>query len=160
MLSYDDWMNSLDEKAAKLPRVQATISNFQVLPRLGKLLSIKAQDCSECKYYWMKLQEATVHLDQFFDDGNRYSADFDHLVEEIFGHLKAQHNFRPKGMVLSLYTFAGMILGISVALLFVYLTHIGSIKAGVVLGWLIGTMAGWTGGKIKEGKMSKQNQLF
>ncbi len=89
LLSYDDWINALEGKATRIPKLQAVFSNFEVLPRLGKLLSVKAEECSECKVYWQRIQDATEHLDEFFDDGNRYSINFDNLVEEILNHLKS-----------------------------------------------------------------------
>lgn len=160
MLSYDEWIDALDEKAEALPRVQTVISNFQVLPRLGKLLSAKAEVCTDCKNYWGKLQESTTHFDKFFDGGNRYSADFDNLVGEILTHLKTYHKIRPRGLVLSLYTLLGMALGVVLGVLVAYVVVRFPFNSGIVLGWLLGTMGGWFAGKLKEAKMHKENLIF
>ena len=158
ILTYDEWMDSLEEKIARIPKVQAVISSFEVLPRLGKLLSVKAGECPECKAYWGKLQESTEHLDQFFEDGNRYSADFDNLVQEILGHLKNQHGIRPKGYILAVYTVigmvAGLLIGVSAGMI------LGYLKGGIIMGWLLGVLSGWFAGKIKEEKMRKVNRIF
>lgn len=160
VLEYNDWIQSLEEKAEKLPKYQARFSNFEVLPRLGKILSVKSKICADCNVYWIKLQDSTQYLEYFFDDGNRYSIDFDNLVKEIFDHLKSHHNIRPKGFVLSVYALSGMIMGVLAGILFGYLFLDGEFKGGVVLGWLLGVMGGWFLGKIKENKMRKANQLF
>ena len=160
LLSYQDWMDYLEDKASKISKIQAVISNFEVLPRLGKLLEAKASDCPECHLYWKKLQESTEHLDEFFKDGNRYSINFDNLVEEILNHLKLQHSIRPKGYVLSIYTILGMGLGLLVGAVMGLLFLSVPLKGGVVLGWLIGVMIGWFTGKYKEEKMRKANLIF
>ncbi|GAF03974.1 hypothetical protein [Saccharicrinis fermentans] len=160
LLLYDQWLDALEEKATRIPKVQGVFSNFEVLPRMGKLLSEKAKECPECKMYWKKLQEATEHLDEFFNDGNSYSADFDELVGEVLRHLKATHAIRPKGLVLSIYTVVGMALGLGVGGAWVLLFHLESFKGGVVLGWLVGVMIGWFAGKFKEERMRKENQIF
>ncbi|WP_066630571.1 anion permease [Labilibacter marinus] len=160
LLSYDDWMEELDEKASKISRIQAVISNFEVLPRLGKLLSEKAEDCPECKLYWAKLQESTEHLDQFFDDGNEFSKDFDNLVEEILKHLKSHHGIRPRGYMVAVYCVVGMTIGAGLGSLISLAVSAETLKGGLILGWLIGVLAGWFAGKMKEEKMRKLNQIF
>ncbi len=160
LLSYQDWIDSLEERAAKISRIQATFSNFEVLPRLGKLLVAEADECPECNLYWQKLQESTEHLDQFFDDGNNYSANFDNLVEEILSHLKMQHSIRPKGYILSIYSIVGMGIGVAIGALVGWLFLAGLLKGAIMLGWLLGVMSGWFAGKHKEGKMRKANQIF
>ncbi len=160
MLSYDDWMASLEEKVSRISRVQSAISNFQVLPRLGELLEAKSEKCPECKVYWQKLQDSTEHIDLFFEDGNRYSADFDNLVQEILKHLKARHMIRPKGLVLSVNTLVGMFLGVFIGVLVSYLIDVVPLKAGIALGWVLGTFTGWIVGKYKEGKLRKADLLF
>ncbi|MGQ1788209.1 MULTISPECIES: hypothetical protein [unclassified Saccharicrinis] len=160
LLPYDQWMDTLEEKATRIPKIQGVFSNFEVLPRLGKLLSVKSVKCPECKIYWQKLQESTEHLDEFFNDGNRYSIDFDNLVEEILHHLKSQHSIRPRGLVLSVYTVVGMAIGLGVGGAWGLLFRPDSLKGGIILGWLLGVMIGWFAGKYKEGKMRKSNQIF
>ena len=160
LMTYDKWMEALEEKATRIPKIQAVISNFEVLPRLGKLLSIKAEECNECKMYWRKLQESTEHLDEFFNDGNQYSADFDNLVQEILNHLKTQHTIRPKGYVLSVYTVVGMASGVLAGVLVGMIFSSASMKGSVVLGWLLGVLAGWFTGKVKEEKMRKEDLIF
>lgn len=159
-LSYDEWMTDLEVKVDKIPRVQAVISNFEVLPRLGKLLADKASTCSDCLIYWQKLQDATRHIDQFFDDGNRYSIEFENLVEQIMLHLKARHRIRPKGYLLSLYTLTGMGIGLFAGVFVAWVFMGGEFKASVILGWLIGMMLGWFAGVRKENKMRKSDQIF
>ncbi|TLX75024.1 hypothetical protein E9993_11585 [Labilibacter sediminis] len=159
-LDYNEWIAILEEKAEGLPKYQARFSNFEVLPRLGKLLSIKSKTCTECKMYWSKIQVATEHLDKFFDDGNTYSRDFDLLVKEIFNHLKDHHQIRPKGFILSMFALSGMVLGVLLGVLIGYLFFDGVLKGGIVLGWLLGMMIGWFMGKVKEEKMRKQHLLF
>jgi len=160
MLTYDEWMSSLEDKVSRISRVQAAISNFQVLPRLGELLSAKSNECPECKVYWHKLQESTENLDQFFVDGNRYSAEFDDLVQEILNHLKQTHKIRPKGLILSINTLVGMLLGLLLGVLLSFVIEPFPLKSGIVLGWLFGTFVGWIVGKYKEGKLRKANLLF
>ncbi len=158
-MQYQEWMDELEQKAVKMPRIQAALSNFEVLPRLGKLLEKKATSCPECKIYWKKIQDATEHLDQFFDDGNRYAIEFDNLVEEIMKHLKSLHGIRPKGFVLSVYTVLGMVVGVLIGL-FIGGFVLSSMKGGVILGWLLGLMVGWFTGKVKEERLRKNNQIF
>ncbi len=160
MLTYNEWMDALEEKAEKIPRIQAVLSNFQVLPRLGKLLFVKSKSCPDCKMYWQKLQESTEHLDEFFDDSNRYSINFDNLVEEILQHLKEKHAIRPKGFIVSIYTVIGMMVGVAVGIVAGIVFLSGYLKGGIILGWLLGLMSGWFTGKIKEEKMRKAHQIF
>ncbi|SMO32615.1 hypothetical protein SAMN06265379_10138 [Saccharicrinis carchari] len=160
LLSYDEWMSDLEEKVDKIPRVQAVISSFEVLPRLGKLLSDKSNSCSECFMYWQKLQESTLHFDQFFEDGNRYSIDFENLVEIIMQHLKISHAIRPKGYLLSLYTLAGMVVGVLLGAIVGFAFLSGEYKGAVLLGWLIGMLLGWSAGTRKEKRMRKQSRIF
>jgi len=160
ILDYNDWIQSLEEKAEKLPKYQARFSNFEVLPRLGKILSKKSNMCTDCNMYWGKLQESTDHLEEFFDDGNRYSIEFDNLVKDIFDHLKRHHSIRPKGFLLSVYALFGMVIGVVLGVSLGYLFLDGELKAGVVLGWLLGVMGGWFLGKLKEDKLRRMNRLF
>ncbi|MCW3786548.1 hypothetical protein [Plebeiibacterium sediminum] len=160
MMSYDEWISSLEEKVEKISKIQAAISNFQVLPRLGKLLEDKSQSCPECKIYWQKLQDSTSHLEYFFDDGNRYSADFDNLVQEILKHLKTSHKIKPKGLVLSINTLIGMAIGLLLGVLISMVVAVFPMKSGIVLGWLLGTLIGWFVGKYKEGKLRKEDLIF
>lgn len=159
-LSYDEWMSDLEVKVSKISRVQTTISNFEVLPRLGKLLADKANTCSECNMYWQKLQEATQHIDQFFVGGNRYSIEFENLVSLIMQHLKAYHQIRPKGYILSLYTLIGIVLGLLLGVFVAVAFLDDDFKGSVILGWLIGMMLGWFAGARKEKKMRKNMQIF
>lgn len=160
LLSYDEWMSDLEVKVSKISRVQATISNFEVLPRLGKLLAVKASTCSDCLMYWQRLQDSTQHIDQFFDGGNRYSIEFENLVELIMQHLKIRHRIRPKGYLLSLYTLTGMGIGVLVGVFVGWYFLSGEFKGSVILGWLIGMMLGWFAGVRKENKMRKTDQIF
>ncbi len=160
MMSYDEWISSLEEKVSRISKVQAAISNFQVLPRLGELLEAKSEKCPECKVYWQKLQDSTEHIDQFFEDGNRYSADFDNLVQDVLKHLKFNHKIRPKGIILSINALVGMLIGVLLGVLISFLIPAFPLKSGIVLGWLLGTFIGWVVGKYKEGKMRKENLLF
>ncbi len=160
LLTYEDWIESMEEKVARLPRVQAAISNFQVLPRLGKLLSVKSKDCPDCRLYWKRLQESTLHLEEFFKDGNSYSVNFEDLVDEIMRHLKFNHQIRPKGYLLSIYTVVGMVVGLVLSATLTFLINQQAMKAGLILGWLIGMLVGWFIGKYKEDKLRKNHQLF
>ncbi len=160
MMSYDEWISSLEEKVDKISRIQAAISNFQVLPRLGKLLEDKSDKCPECKIYWQKLQESTTHLEHFFDDGNSYSANFDNLVQEILRHLRTSHKIKPKGLVLSISALIGMVLGVLLGVLISMMISVLPLKSGIVLGWLLGTLVGWFVGKYKEEKLRKEDLVF
>ena len=160
LLTYDEWMTDLEVKVEKIPRVQAVISNFEVLPRLGKLLADKADTCSDCLMYWQKLQDSTQHIDQFFEGGNRYSIEFENLVELIMQHLKVRHRIRPKGYLLSLYTLIGIGIGLITGVFVAWLFLAGEFKGSVILGWLIGMILGWFAGIRKENKMRKAGQIF
>ncbi len=153
-------MTDLEVKVEKIPRVQAVISNFEVLPRLGKLLADKASTCSDCLMYWQKLQDATQNIDQFFEGGNRYSIEFENVVELIMQHLKVRHHVRPKGYLLSLYTLIGMGVGLLVGVFVAWIFLGGEFKGSVILGWLLGMMLGWFAGVRKENKMRKADQIF
>ena len=160
LLSYEEWITEMENKVELLPKVQAIISNFQVLPRLGKLLEEKSEACSNCRLYWQKMQQSTENLDQFFNDGNTYSKDFDDLVEKIMIHLKSQHNIKPKGLVLSLCSVVGMIVGVAIGISVSYFVTIFPLKAGLTIGWMVGTLTGWIVGKLKEERLRKENRIF
>ncbi len=160
-MDYNAWMDFLEKKVENVSKVQASISSFEVLPRLGKVLSDKAESCSECRVYWQQLQDKTIHIDQFFDDGNNYKIEFEKVVNEAMDHLKDRHKMRPKGLLLSIYAVIGMVVGVLVGFLFVSLPIVEmSMKGGLILGWIIGLTLGWFWGKRKEGKMHKENELF
>jgi hypothetical protein len=160
IMTYDDWLASLEKKAEKLPRLQARFSNFEVLPRLGKILEIKSTECAECRMYWQRLQKSTEKLDEFFDDGNSYSKQFDNLVSGINIHLRSFHRIQPKGYILSVYTLTGLLVGVSVGVLLGFLIFKDKVKGMVMMGWLLGVMLGWFLGKIKESNMRRNHQLF
>ncbi|MCW3804000.1 hypothetical protein [Plebeiibacterium marinum] len=160
VMGYEEWIQSLEEKAERLPKVQAALSNFQVLPRLGKLLESKSSACPDCLMYWGKLQEATLHLDQFFEDGNSYSLEFDNQVEKIMKHLKVQHSIKPKGLVLSVNALKGMALGVVFGIVVSFLIPVFPMKGGIILGWVLGTLGGWFFGKYKEERLRKSDLLF
>jgi len=160
LLTYEEWITEMENKVERLPKIQAIISNFQVLPRLGRLLEEKSESCSDCRLYWQKLQESTENLDLFFNDGNSYSKDFDNLVEVIMGHLKSDHGIKPKGLVLSVSSVVGMILGVLIGYMVSYFVSLFPLKAGLTIGWMVGTLTGWIVGKIKEEKLRKQNLIF
>ncbi len=160
-MDYNEWMDFLEEKVKNVSKIQASISSFEVLPRLGKVLSDQAATCSECRVYWQQLQDKTVNLDQFFDDGNTYKIEFEKVVNEAMDHLKDMHNMRPKGLVLSLYAVIGMIVGVLLGFVVSSMSVIEvSMKGAVILGWVIGLMLGWFFGKRKERKMRKENKIF
>lgn len=160
LLTFDEWMSVLEEKVDRVPRSQAVIFNFQVIPRLGKLLSDKASSCSECRMYWQKLQESTQHIDQFFDDGNSYSKDFEKVADLCMQHLKQTHSIRPKGYVLSKYVASGMGIGVLLGAFVALLVPSLELKGLVLSGWVLGMMLGYYGGVRKERKMKKEDLLF
>lgn len=159
-LSYDEWILKLEKKVNLLPKVQAVISNFQVLPRLGKLLEKKSQSCDECKIFWLELQKSTIYIDEFFNDGNTFQKDFDDLVSKIIHHLKNKHSIKAKGLILSIYTSLGMLIGVFIGYVVSATLLAITLKAGLALGWLMGVLIGWFVGKLKEKKLGRQNLLF
>ncbi len=160
-MTYNEWMESMEEKVKKVSRIQASIASFEMLPRLGKILSDKSVDCPECNIYWKQLQEKTEFLELFFQDGNSHRVEFEKVVNEAMAHLKDQHKMRPKGLVLSLYGVLGMVTGVILGFLISYTSLLDiSLKGSVIMGWIIGLMVGWFLGKRKERKMGKEGNIF
>ncbi len=156
--AYDIWIEELEQKGKKLPRIQSRLVNFEVLPRLGMLLSQKSEDCNKCKEYWTKLQTSTINFGEFFDNGNNYLNEFESLVDEIMQHLKRDHQIRPKGFILSVCTLIAMLAGSLIGLLVGAILN--NIKAGIMTGWMIGVIVGWLFGKNKERQLKHQNRIF
>ncbi len=156
--AYDVWIEELEQKVKKMPKLPSRLTNFDVLPRLGTLLSHMADKCAVCNHYWYKLQESTVTFEEFFDNGNHYLQEFENTVSEIMDHLKSQHQIRPKGMVLSMYVIIAMVVGLLLGALVGFVGH--NIKGGVMIGWMIGVVVGWVLGKNAERKLKKQNRIF
>lgn len=157
--SCEDWIDELDQKVEKMPRVQSRLANFELLPRLGELLEEKHHSCPDCRNYWSKLQESTISFEAFFDDGNNHLVEFENVVDETMKHLKASHNIRPKGLVLSYKTVILIVAGLFIGFL-IGLVEPHLMKTGVVMGWLLGTLSGWFWGKSVEKKMKKNGQIF
>ncbi|WP_068473838.1 hypothetical protein [Saccharicrinis aurantiacus] len=157
--SCEDWINELDQKVEKMPRIQSRLANFEMLPRLGELLEAKKDSCPDCRNYWSKLQESTIAFEEFFDDGNDHLVEFENVVDETMQHLKSTHGIRPKGLVLSYKTVVLMVVGLFLGFL-LGLIEPQLMKTGVVMGWLLGTLSGWFWGKSVEKQMKKNGLIF
>ncbi len=160
-MTYKEWMDLMEEKANKISKIKASSASLEVLPRLGKILSDKSGECPECKMYWKQLQDKTEFLDLFFHDGNTFRVEFEKVVNDSMSHLKQQHNIRPKGLILSIYSMVGMVVGVLFGFLLTYTSLLDvSMKGSVIMGWITGLMIGWFFGKRKERKMGKAGNVF
>lgn len=159
IMEYNQWIKYLEEKATKLPKIQSSLSNFEVLPRLGRVLNQKANECNSCKNNWQKLQEATEKFDLFFDDNNNYINNFDNVVNEATKHLKKEHNIIAKGYTVSVYSLMGMIIGTLLGALTFFVDKT-QLLSGMIIGWTLGTFVFWFIGKFKESKLKRNNLIF
>ncbi|TAJ14125.1 hypothetical protein DMA11_06280 [Marinilabiliaceae bacterium JC017] len=132
---------------------------LEVFPRLIMAVQVREGSCQECQRIYNNLNLYLKDIKSVVRGSQKERRLFELEVDGAFKHLKRSHGVVPKGKILSLFIFLGIIIGIFIGWLFHAFMAVDLIGA-IVLGWFLGMTAGWIGGKIKEYRLNKSQRLF
>lgn len=150
----------LNEKLKDIPKAQIRSLSLSVLPRLMGALHKHKNSCPDC----MKFQQEGVlfvnNVKQLFADDVKTMRQFESWVNQSQKHLKADHQLQVKGRLTATFTTIGMFLGIILPAIYVVISKGSNYIGYISLGWVIGMLAGYTAGKIKENGLQKHHKLY
>ena len=155
----DDIYEKLNDQLAGISRAEIRAANLEVYPRLIDALEKRSAECKECKALYEESEKYTNDIVSVLKGDAGFRKQFEEFVNRAFMHLHDEHQTLPKGKLLSVSVLVGMLVGLSVAVIAAYFLNIDLMRFGA-LGWLIGVMAGWITGKVREKNLQKQNKLF
>jgi len=159
-LTLSDWYKILAKRFKGAPREASRFYNLQMLPRLMYCLHKQKETCSVCKDHFNKLDEATLHITEWFKDEGDELKEYQKQIESIIKHLQSSHGIMAKGLWLSRIVVIGLAVGVAVAY-FANLAFPQTEKSGLlVFGSVVGMMTGWITGKIYENQLKKKNKIF
>ena len=94
-------------------------------------------------------------------------AELETLQDNVYHHLRKDHNLTPRSYFIALYSFFGMIAGLIVGGLagividLMLETEKGQwIKNGLLIGWFLGLVVGQIFGKRKDNRIKKLGKQF
>lgn len=159
-MNRQETFERLNQQLKDIPKSQIRSISLSVLPRLmGALYKSKGQ-CIECERFSKKGDVFVNDIKPLFAGDKEYIKDFEYWVEESQIHLKKDHGQQVRGRITSVYTTIGIITGTIFATAYCYFTKQTGYIGCVVLGWTIGMVAGYLGGKITERYLVKNNKLY
>lgn len=150
----------LNTKLENVPKAQVRSMGLEVLPRLIDVLHQRRPACSDCK----KLHDEGIrHIDQIgalFGDDLAVQKKFESWVDRSQRHLKEYHGMVAKGRTSSVYVVSGIVGGMVIGALSMYMISAENSIGGAVLGFVCGMLIGWIVGKMKESKLRKEQKLY
>nr|WP_321453327.1 hypothetical protein [uncultured Carboxylicivirga sp.] len=151
--------DTLNQQLEKIPKAQIRSLSLAVLPRLMGALHNKVDECPHCKKLNNQGEVFVNDIQQLFND-HKALAPFENWVEESQKHLKKDHQLHVRGRISATYSTIGMLTGIFVPALYVWLSAETNYIGYISLGWLIGIFAGYISGKIVENRLHKDKKLY
>jgi hypothetical protein len=159
-MTKQEAIDKMNEQLEHIPKAEIRLLNLAVLPRLTGALNDKSDSCRECAELHDTCVEFVNDIVQVLRGTQQQREEFESFVSNAFMHLQHDHDTLPKGRLLSVSVLTGMLLGTGFALLLNYFFMGRDIIGYGVLGWVIGVVAGYGAGKLRENKLKKDNRLF
>ncbi|MCG8581319.1 MAG: hypothetical protein MI866_15460 [Bacteroidales bacterium] len=159
-MKQEEAFTILNSQLKDIPKVEIRSLSLAVLPRLMNVLDNNMTTCTHCKKFSNEGEVFVRNIRPLFQQDIATGKRFEQWVEETQKHLKSTHHQHVKGRITSSYTTIGMVIGVSIGLLISLATDKELMIANASIGWALGMLAGYIGGKLKEGKLNKSNKLY
>ena len=143
----------------KVSRAEIRALRLEVYPRLIDALEQRSGSCSTCKELYKQSEKFTDDIVPVVKGTADVRKKFEEFVNSALGHLHDDHGALPKGKLLSVSVLVGMLTGLSIAVITGYIMDDDVMRFGA-LGWMIGVIAGWVTGKVRESNLKKEGKLF
>ncbi|MBS2097940.1 hypothetical protein [Carboxylicivirga linearis] len=151
--------NKLNDQLEKIPKAQIRSLSLAVLPRLMGAIDNQKEKCHHCEKFNDEGEKYVNNIQDLFNDP-RALKPFENWVEQSQQHLKQEHHLHVKGRIGATYSTVGMLAGILLPAMYVWLSSETNYMGFVSVGWLIGLTTGYVAGKIVERRLSKENKLY
>ena len=158
-MKKEEITEKLNKQLAGISKAEIRAANLEVYPRLVAALYERSASCSTCKELYDKSLVYADDIVPVLRGPKEKGKEFEQFVNEALMHLHQKHKTLPKGKILSVSVLVGMLLGLSIAVIAGYFINENIMQYGA-LGWLIGTLAGWITGKIRERNLKEKNRIF
>ncbi|WP_430810239.1 MULTISPECIES: hypothetical protein [unclassified Carboxylicivirga] len=159
-MKQEEAFDQLNAQLKDIPKVEIRTLSLAVLPRLMGVLDSHSHQCSHCRKYSNDGAAFVSNIRPLFQQDANINKRFEQWVEETQKHLKATHKQHVKGRTTATYTTLGMISGSCLGALISLMIASGHLMAGVSIGWAIGVLIGYIGGKLKEQKLNQKQLLY
>ncbi len=149
----------LNEQLKGVPRAEIRAANLEVYPRMVEALYNRSSSCDRCRELYDESSKFTDDIASVIKGTPEQRKEFEEFVRVAYMHLHEVHKTLPKGKILSVSVLVGMLLGLSFAVIIGYFMDQDLLRYGA-LGWILGVIAGWITGKIRENNLRKKNRQF
>ncbi len=123
--------------------------------------------CPVCKKNQSDMLHAAREMESMIRPSSGGEAEFETLQDNVYHHLREDHNLTPRSYFTALYSFFGMIAGLIIGGLLGLLTDLildiekeRWLKNGLLIGWFLGLVAGQIIGKRKDNRIKKLGKQF
>ncbi len=149
----------LNEQLTGVSRAEIRAANLEVYPRLVDALYSRSSSCSRCKELYEESSKFTDDIVSVLKGTKEQRKEFEEFVRTAYMHLHEVHKTLPKGKILSVSVLVGMLLGLSFAVIIAFFMNEDLLRYSAS-GWVLGLVAGWIIGKVREHNLKKKNRQF
>jgi len=144
----------LEVEIEGLQTMQANYLNFRLLNNSAKKIDELSEHCEQCKAFKHDYDALLINIKKLSKDAD-LASHYEAKMVEVADHLKKHHQLKSRTYYSSLYSFMGMLLGLTLSLI-VNLVYYNEILTTLSLyGAFIGVIGGRIAGIITDKRMLK-----
>ncbi len=147
------WYNKIqlqvEEKIENLHKKDFKFYRVDYFLLLAEKVDKLSSNCMDCKMLKKKIEDTANELDTLLSGSISLRKEYELKLDEIEKHIRKIHKIYPKQYFLYLYTFLGILGGISLGVLAAVIVNI-DYKTALIFGFTAGLLIGRIWGKYKE----------
>ncbi len=156
------WLRSFKQTVeAESEKISAKDYKFFHIKRLlvlAEKIDGLAKDCIECKNHKETLDKLAERMGELINGGQKAKSTFEKEMDSVIVHLKKKHDMYPANYFTYLYYFIGMLGGALGGAAVALIIGMEYIKPCLLVGWVVGLLAGKIYGERLDSKIKKDKR--
>lgn len=158
-LWYFDIVKKIRSVSSEVHKKDVRFFQVELLEDLAKHTQRFSKDCEICEQNKSEIDDIVENVAERIDTiaGRQKHTN---QIDKLTDHLRKEHKMYFRGYFLAVYSLLGMAAGTALGALVILPVNIHIWHFGALVGFAIGLLAGRVFGKIKEGKLLKNEQFI
>ncbi len=161
MSKLNTWSVGINRKLEKqrdnIHKSDYRFFNIAALQKVAERLDQFSDECSTCNNMKTDMEKLVDNLPEYLSGNLQKRREFEKLSNTPINHLRKKHKLYPPNYFTSVYTLFGFVGGIAVGCGIALIVPSVNLLRGITIGFVMGLLAGYIGGIIKDRKQKQKN---
>ncbi len=151
---------TLKKQQSEVKKSDYKFFNISQLENIAERIDDFSETCSTCNDLKANIEQLAHNLPDYLNGNLQKRQEFEKLNDITLKHLRRKHKLYPHNYFMSIYTLIGFTAGAFLGAIVALLTTQVSMFHGVVVGFGIGLLLGYTLGLMKDKKRKQSNMTL